>query len=76
MTTLSVGLAVFLSLPLTAGAGKVVGAHGLYVTLPLFFRLDALTLWLGVAGAVTLLTVRLTTRRSLRVPVREVMAYE
>ncbi|AQG79602.1 FtsX-like permease family protein [Spirosoma montaniterrae] len=76
MTTLSVGLAVLLSLPLTAGAGKVVGAHGLYVTLPFVFRLDALALWLGVAVTVTLLTVWLTTRRSLQVPVREVLAYE
>jgi cell division protein FtsX len=67
---------VMLSLPLTYGAGKVVGAHGLYVTLPFIFRPDALALWLGIAAAVTALTVWLATRDSLRVPVRAVLAYE
>lgn len=76
MTGLSVVLAVFLSLPLTALASKVVGAHGLYVTLPFVFRFDALDLWLGIATVITLLTVWLATRKSLRVPVREVLAYE
>lgn len=76
MTGLSVVLAIGLSIPLTALAGKVVGAHGLYVTLPFVFRVDALLLWLLIAGAVTLLTVWLATRRSLRMPVREVLAVE
>jgi putative ABC transport system permease protein len=75
-TSLSVLLAVLLSLPLTAGAAKVVGAHGLYVTLPFVFRFDALLLWLAVAGVVTLATVGLAARRSLRLPVREVLAVE
>lgn len=75
-TGLSVVLAVLLSLPLTALASKVVGAHGLYVTLPLVFRFDALALWIGVATVLTLLTVWLATRKSLRVPVREVLPYE
>ena len=73
---LSVVLAVLLSLPLTALASKVVGAHGLYVTLPFVFRFDALSLWLLVALTITLLTVWLTSRTSLRVPVREVLAHE
>lgn len=73
---LSVILAVLLSLPLTALAGKVVGAHGLYVTLPFVFRVDALILWLFVATLITGLTVWLATRSSLRIPVREVLAHE
>lgn len=76
MTGLSVVLGVLLSLPLTALASKVVGAHGLYVTLPFVFRFDALALWIGIATVITLLTVWLATRKSLRVPVREVLAYE
>lgn len=76
MTGLSAVLATLLSLPLTALAGKVVGAHGLYVTLPFVFRPDALGLWLLVAGGVTFLTVWLATRRSLRLPVREVLVVE
>ena len=76
MTGLSVALAGLLSLPLTALVSKVVGAHGLYVTLPSVFRFDALVLWVGVATVITGLTVWLATRRSLQVPVREVLAYE
>jgi putative ABC transport system permease protein len=76
MTVLSVGLAIGLSLPLTALAGRVIGAHGLYVTLPFLFRLDALVLWLAVAGTVTIVTVGIAARRNLRAPVREVLAYE
>lgn len=76
MTGLSVVLAVLLSLPLTALASRVVGAHGLYVTLPFVFRFDALALWIGIAIVITLLTAWLATRKSLRVPVREVLTYE
>ena len=76
MTTLSVALAGLLSLPLTALASQVLGAHGLYVTLPFVFRFGALILWVGVAMAATGLTVWLAARPRLRVPVREMPAYE
>jgi hypothetical protein len=69
MTGQSVCLVVLLSLPLTYLAGKMVGGHGLYVTLPFVFRLDAL----GTAAVVTVLNVWLATQKSLRVPVRKVL---
>jgi putative ABC transport system permease protein len=75
-TALSMVLAVLLSLPLTALVGKVIGAHGLYVTLPFVFRLDALALWLLLAALITGLTVWLSAQKALTISVREVLAYE
>lgn len=73
---LSFVISVLLSLPLSMLVGYVVGQHGLHADLP--FRIDPLGIfiWAGVVTVVTIVACLAPVRGTLRLPVREVLAYE
>lgn len=72
----SVLLAVAIALPLSAAVAFVVGRHGLHADLPFVVEPLAILAWMGIVALVTLLSCTGPAVKALRLPVREVLAYE
>lgn len=72
----SVALAVLLSIPLSAIVTYLTGRHGLYVAVPLILTPAAMVGWLIVALLVAVVACLWPAQRAVRVPVRDVVAYE
>jgi len=71
---LSWGLAVVLSLPLSLGLGRAVGALSFRLPLPLVVNGGAIAMWFVLAAAAALLATWLPARRAARLTVREALA--
>lgn len=69
-------LAVVLALPLSWLVGRVVGQHGLHVTLPFVLSPVAVVFWLGISTITTIVTCYVPSRGALRRPIREVLTHE
>lgn len=74
--SLSYALSVVLSLPATAAVTRIVAAHGLYVTVPLVVSPWALGAWAVLAATITAVACVAPALASLRLSVRDVVAYE
>jgi putative ABC transport system permease protein len=76
LCVVSVGLAIVVSLPFTALVQRVVGEHGLHVTMPFSVSIQAFAVWAVAAALVLVLASLLPARTALLSPVREVLAQE
>ncbi|MEM6532519.1 MAG: ABC transporter permease [Myxococcota bacterium] len=72
----SVVLALVLSMPLSVAVGFVVGSHGLHVSLPYRTSIEGILLWVSLAAIATVVACLGPAERSLRLPVRQLIAYE
>jgi putative ABC transport system permease protein len=69
-------LSVALSLPLSWAVARLVGEEGLHARMPLAISGAALVGWLGLVALITGVACLLPARRAVRLPVRDVLAYE
>ncbi|MEM6732208.1 MAG: ABC transporter permease, partial [Myxococcota bacterium] len=72
----SMVVAFALSIPLSALVGFVVGSHGLHVSLPYQTSAEGILLWVSLAAIATIVACVGPAERSLRQPVRQLIAYE
>uniref|UniRef100_UPI0025D9B072 ABC transporter permease n=1 Tax=uncultured Caulobacter sp. TaxID=158749 RepID=UPI0025D9B072 len=68
--------AVLVALPLSAHIGLILGRRQLFTTLPFVVEPAGLLIWLGVVTIVTLAACWGAADRALKLPVRDVLAYE
>lgn len=73
---LSVVAAVALSLPISGVVGWLVGTGGLHASLPFVVSGGAILGWVGLTVVVAAAACLWPARNALRLPVREVLAYE
>ena len=76
IATVSVLLAMLLSLPLTVLAAFLVGEHGLHVEVPVVVVPAAVSIWIVLATVLTVLACWWPARQATQLPVRETLAFE
>lgn len=76
IAVLSIVLAIIISLPLSAFIGLVVGSHGLHATLPFVVSVPTIIGWILLALVITLLASVFPAWGTIRLSVRDTLAYE
>ena len=76
IAVLSVVLAIVVSFPLSALVGFVLGKHGLHAALPFAISFLAMTGWMILAVIIALTSCLFPALGSIKLPVRDVLAYE
>lgn len=76
IAVLSVLLAIFVSLPLSALVGLVVGKYGLHAALPFAVSFLAIISWMVLAIIIALTSCLFPALDSIKLSVRDVLAYE
>jgi putative ABC transport system permease protein len=69
-------IAILLALPLSWVIGKILGNHGLYVTIPFSISSLSIAIWVIAAGLIALAAALIPVRLANRRPARDMLAYE